>query len=77
MAKYRVLKQSFINDRIVEAGTVVEYAGIPHRSNLAPIDEEGRQMAAQQDDAADLLQQQAAASAFDLNLGTAAPTPSN
>jgi len=33
MAKYRVLEKSFINNAIVEAGVIVEYAGKPG-SNL-------------------------------------------
>lgn len=38
MAKYKVLVKSFINNTIVEAGTVVEYDGKPG-SNMEPVKE--------------------------------------
>lgn len=37
MAKYKVLVQSFINNKIVEAGEIVEYDGRPG-TNLEPIE---------------------------------------
>lgn len=39
MARYRVLEMSFINDRIVQAGDEVDYAGDPG-TNLEPLDDE-------------------------------------
>lgn len=41
MPKYRVLEMSFINDRIVQAGEEIEYAGDPS-DNLEPLCEEGQ-----------------------------------
>lgn len=41
MPKYRVLEMSFINDRIVQAGEEIEYAGDPD-ANLEPLDDEGK-----------------------------------
>jgi hypothetical protein len=45
MAKFRVLEKSFINNRIVEPGDVVEYDG-KHGKNLEPI-KKGRGEAAE------------------------------
>jgi hypothetical protein len=41
MARYRVLEKSYINDRLVEEGEIIEYelpAGGMAGSNLEPID---------------------------------------
>ena len=37
MAKYEVLELSYIGDRLVQPGTVVDYDGAPGR-NLRPLD---------------------------------------
>lgn len=42
MAKYRVLSQSFIDNKLVNEGDVIEYDGVPHE-NLQPLDTEGEQ----------------------------------
>jgi|688.fasta_scaffold2813468_1 hypothetical protein len=39
MPRYRVLAQSFINDRIVHPGDIVEYSGGEVSDNLELIDE--------------------------------------
>lgn len=41
MAKYRVLEQSFIDNKIVEAGTEIEYDGFPG-PNLRALDSDAR-----------------------------------
>ncbi|HET8869799.1 MAG TPA: hypothetical protein VFM48_05100 [Aquabacterium sp.] len=46
MAKYRVLAKSFINNALVEEGTIVEYDGVPS-DNLEPIDKPAEKAAAQ------------------------------
>jgi hypothetical protein len=40
MAKYRVLTQSFIDNRLVNEGDVIDHDGAPH-DNLEPLDAEG------------------------------------
>lgn len=37
MAKYRVLEKSFINNSLVDEGTIVEFDGVPS-ANLEPLD---------------------------------------
>lgn len=44
MATYKVLSRSFINDRIYEPGTEVEYDGVPG-SNLMPVDNAAKEAA--------------------------------
>ncbi len=41
MPEYRVLARSFIGDRLVEAGEIVEYDGNPSPENLQPLCAEG------------------------------------
>ena len=41
MAKYRVLEKSFINGDIHEAGTEVDYDGLPG-ANLEPLDDDAK-----------------------------------
>lgn len=41
MARYLVLERSFIHSVLVEAGTEIEYSGIPD-GNLQPLDDEGK-----------------------------------
>jgi hypothetical protein len=37
MAKYEVLERSFINNRLHDAGSIIEYDGVP-AENLKPVD---------------------------------------
>lgn len=46
MAKYRVLEKSFIDNKIVEEGSEIEYDGFPSK-NLEPLDKAAKQLSAQ------------------------------
>lgn len=50
MPKYRVLAKSFIDNRLVEEGTIVDYDGQPGE-NLEPLDADGAKQLDQLDDA--------------------------
>lgn len=46
MARFRVLQQSFIDNKIVEEGTEIEFDGFPG-PNLEPIDAKAKKLAEQ------------------------------
>lgn len=46
MAKYRVLTKSFINNAIVEEGTIIEFDGAPS-DNMEPMDKPAEKAAAE------------------------------
>lgn len=61
MPKYRVLKKSFIDNRIVEEGEIIEFAGVPHTSNLEAIDKAGEKAVVSGASADDLARQHSTA----------------
>jgi len=50
MAKYRVITKSFINNSLVDEGTVVDFDGVPS-DNLEPLDSDAISAAQQSNDA--------------------------
>lgn len=76
MAKFRVLTQSFIDNRIVQEGEVIDYDGVPH-DNLEPLDAPAEKAAEQTKDADNesiARQKAAAAGANPDDVDTAAAT---
>jgi hypothetical protein len=70
MPKYEVLEKSFIDNHIVEAGTVVDFDGLPGR-NLKPMDAEGEAKMVEAEKAAEKAMQELIANTR--NLGQADP----
>jgi len=68
MAKYLVNTRSFIDNRLVDEGTEIEFAGTPS-DNLTPIDAAAKKAATKSDASAvnDLLRQSAAAAGADVS----------
>lgn len=63
MPQFRVLVTSFIDNKLVQEGDVVDYDGIPH-TNLEPLDKPGKTAAAKASQAdIDALARQKAAAA--------------
>jgi len=69
MSKYRVKVKSFINNAIREVGTIIEYAGHAHPSNLEPVEKDAKDtvVSAAKDDKQDLQRMGEAAKGVDLN----------
>ena len=68
MAKYLVNTRSFIDNRLVDEGTEIEFTGTPS-DNLTPIDTAAKKAAAKSDASAvnDQLRQSAAAAGADVS----------
>jgi hypothetical protein len=68
MAKYRVKEKSFIGNVLVEAGTEIEFEGIPS-TNLEPLDAPAKKAVtgAKHADKESLVRQQEAAVGINLN----------
>ncbi len=68
MAKYRVKEKSFIGNVLVEAGTEIEFEGVPS-GNLEPLDGAGKKAVscAKDADRESLARQQEAAAGINLN----------
>lgn len=70
MSKYLVLEKSFIDNHLVEAGTEIDFDGLPSR-NLKPLDAAGEAKAAESEVAAEKAMQSLIANTR--NLGQADP----
>lgn len=47
MPQYEVLADSYLNGRIYKAGETVDYDGVPHASNLRPVDSQAKKAASE------------------------------